>query len=164
MKPHIANFAPLIVDLAAVDDGDLRQAPLDAAAAITLGALRDATRSELVFEQWHRWADSDDLDDNDLRAILTYSTETSDLAPRELRRHFARTIRTRSHAMTSTADQLRNQGRLAAFREMLATQATDRFGYVEPDLQARINRADEHQLRAAIRHILTAETQDQILG
>lgn len=172
LAPFVADFGPLIVDLAEVTDAELRTSPIDPAGTITLGALREASSNSLVFEQWDRWADPDRLSDSDLRAILTYSIETSDLTPQELKQHFNRANPTRSSSnMTSTADQLRQQGeeqglaqgRLAAFRETVVELTINRFGYIEPTLQARVDQADEHDLQAAIRHLLTVDSQDDLL-
>jgi len=114
---HVCDYEPLIIDLARTTDRQLRQSRLEPAGAIALGALRDANQPGLVFHRWNQWADPGAL--NDIRAVLTYSVETSALTTGEFTRELNSVLPTRSHTITSTADQFReqgrDQGRLAAF-------------------------------------------------
>ena len=66
--------------------------------------------------------------------------------------------------MISTYDQVLQEGHARGFAEALREQIRARFGLIREDLEARIQAADQTELRRLVIRVLSARNVDEVFA
>jgi predicted transposase/invertase (TIGR01784 family) len=166
LQAFVPEFDLVHEDLRERDDASLRQAALHPAVVMTLLALRDARRGEVlatlrrfmlelralaqlrdataVYRQLvdYLWDVAPDLSDRDFHAILAEAADN----PEE--------------TMPTLADRYRADGQ----REILRKQLTQKFGHVDASHEQRLESADREELERIGERVLAANTIDAVFA
>jgi hypothetical protein len=178
VDPHLAEaaaeFLPrqrfLLEDLTQVETAALRTWSLTPPARMTLVVLKIAPDNPGVAEDLWEWID--DLlalarrhDGKErLGGLFTYSLDASKAPPETLRPIVARLGRNAEEAFMTTAQDLRDEGRVEGVASVLVRQLTRKFGPLPESTQAAIRAASPAQLEVWTDRILAASSIDEVLG
>ena len=181
--PYIPGFRFILEDISFETDEALRTRAMTALARLALWCLRHAREPDELLESFFAWTE---LVREVLRApnggaafalVLEYILTVSDRPPEEvLPRLFAATGAEIREEIVSTADMLREEGRLKGWlegrtegrtegqRSMLLKLLAIRFGDLPEAALRRVQEADTLHLDSWAERVLTAASLPEVLG
>ena len=138
---------------------------------LVLFSLRSGRRPTQLFRSLGHWSDlfgeltRSPSGVGALAALMRYHHEVSGVTPQRLSGMLEASVGPEvREAMKTTADMLRDEGRVDAQRETVLRLLRVRFGAIDPRHEARIANATGAELEVWLDRILTAKTASEVLG
>lgn len=166
LRPLVPNFQLIIDDLALADDEQLLARPLLSVPKVAVWLLRDGRQLEAVLTHIGAWKDEltrvvREAPDEAMLFLRYISLRATERSYQEFRRVILETIPAAEAPLATIADELkqlgrqegRQEGAVDALRTVLALQIEQRFGPLDPTVQALIVAADIDALQRALSRV-----------
>lgn len=177
LGPHVPRMGFLPDDLSAQSDEALQSRAMTALGRAALWCLRDARKRGEILRKLDRWAHvvgevvRSPSGAAALHAVLRYIWEVSEIGMDEFRESVLAAVGEDEEvkdAMTTTAEKLRDEGRLEGRlegeRAVLLRLLAKRFGDLPDAVLARVDAATVDQLELWAERVLVATTLAEVLG
>lgn len=168
---YVPAFRFILEDISHESDEALKARAITALARLALFCLRHAREPGELVARLRGWAD---LVHEVRKApggaaalvrIMRYILEVNEPAqPEEIVARLAAAVEEAKEEIVTAADQLREQGREQASREIVLRQLRAKFGALPDEVVARVVAADMERLWAWTERLLTAPTLDDALA
>ena len=162
----------IVVDLTALSDEELLEKPsLSALPKLVLWCLKHGRQTGDPAATLSTMADlmgqvrETPCNRDSLVAVWRYTVEVFDMPPERIQSTLAGRLAPHAEeALSTAAEQLREEGRNEGRIEMLVDQLRDKFGALSRDVEQRIQSADKARLKRWNKRLLHASTLDDVFA